>query len=425
MPYELSIALRYLRSGRRRTFISFISIMSVAGVTVGVATLIVVLAVMDGFKKEIEEKLIGIGAHITVYGFGGGGIEDYPKLMAQIEESPHVVSSAPVLVSEGMVRFRGGRAEAVGLFGIDPYREARVSGLEGMIKLRPPEADGEGGGRSLERMLNLTLSDGSRRDGIILGSVLASNVGVSLGDEVVAASLRSPIPSKGSAPRVGRFRVGGIFESGYYEHDAKVAYISMEAATKLTGLKGATWIQVKVDDIYRTKMVSGDLYKRLGFSYWARSWQDMNRNLFSAIRLQRAVMFVILTFIIVVAAFGIATTLIMMVMEKTADIGILKSMGATSSSIRRIFLWEGLTISISGVCLGCVVGYVLSKLLGTYRLINIPGDIYNLNTLPVAVVPLDYLVISSVALVICIVASVYPSHQASRLDPIAAIKEKY
>jgi len=422
MPYELSIALRYLRSGRR-AFISFISVMSVAGVAVGVATLIVVLSVMDGFEREIEEKLIGIGAHITVYGFGGGGIEDYPKLMDEIEKNPHVVSSAPVLVSEGMIRVRGGRAEAVGLFGIDPYREAKVSGLEGMIKVRPPEVDRAGDGRSLERMLTYTLPDGSRRDGIILGSVLASNVGVSLGDEVVAASLRSITPSKGSAPRVGRFRVGGIFESGYYEQDAKVAYISMEAATKLTGLKGATWIQVKVDDIYRTKMVSGDLYKRLGFSYWARSWQDMNRNLFSAIRLQRAVMFVILTFIIVVAAFGIATTLIMMVMEKTADIGILKSMGATSSSIRRIFLWEGLAISISGVCLGCIVGYILSKLLDTYRFINIPGDIYNLNTLPVAVVPFDYLIISSVALIICVGASVYPSYQASRLDPIVAIKK--
>ena len=423
LPYELTIALRYLRSRRRRTFISFISAVSMAGVGVGVATLIVVLAVMDGFQKEIERKLIGIGAHIAIYGFGSGGIEDYPGLMAEIEKDPQVVSSAPVLMAEGMVKAKGGRTEAAGLFGIDPNLQAEVSDLGGMIKGRAP---GVGDREGLAAMLTYVRPDGRRGDGIILGSVLASNLAVSLGDEVIAGSLRSVVrSSRGSTPRAVRFKVMGLFESGYYEHDAKVAYISMEAAAKLTGVVGATWIQVRVDDVYQAKAVATSLYRRLDFSYWARSWQEMNRNLFSAIRLQRVVLFIILTFIIVVAAFGITTTLIMMVMEKTSDIGILKSMGATPSSIRRIFLWEGLAISIAGVGLGCTIGFILSKLLDAYKFINIPGDIYNLNTLPVAIVLGDYLIISLVAFIICIAASVYPSYRAARLDPVVAIKEKY
>ena len=260
-------------------------------------------------------------------------------------------------------------------------------------------------------------------EGIVIGKDLARNLAVFLGDTIDVVSPFGRVTPTGTAPKVEKFRVVGIFDTGMYEYDANLALISIPAAQRFFSMgEMVTGIEIKVDDIYLADSVADKIHKMLGFPYWTRDWMEMNKNLFSALKLEKFGMFVILTLIIVVAAFNIIGTLIMMVMEKGRDIAILKSMGATEGSIMKIFMMEGLIIGVAGTIIGCIGGYTLCELLDTYHFIKLPSDVYQLDTLPVKMNPLDFLYISLSAVVISFLATLYPSWNASRLDPVEALR---
>ena len=415
MSFEFFVGLRYLRAKRKQAFISVITFISIAGVTLGVMAMMVVLAVMTGFGKDIRSKILGANAHIRIMS-RGGSLDQYQEAMAKIQEVDGVEASAPFILTQVMLR-HGSQASGAVLRGIDPSRAGRVVDLEKSViegdlqALTGPDTTEEDGEGTLPNM--------------IIGKELARMLGVYPGDQVYVVS-----PFGGSLTPIGRriphmrkFRVVGLFDSGMYDYDASFVYVSIEAAQQLLKLgQSVHGIEVKVDDIYRVKEISDAILSRLGDAYWAQDWMQMNKNFFSALKLEKAVMFIILVLIVLVAAFNIISTLIMMVMEKNKDIAILKSMGASSKSIMKIFMLDGLVIGITGTVLGITGGSVLCFLLKRYQFVKLPSDVYYISTLPVRVQALDVVLIALSAIAISFLATLYPSYQASRLDPAAAIR---
>lgn len=412
MSYELFIGLRYLKAKRKQTFVSLITLISIAGVTVGVTALIVVLAVMNGFKEDLRDKILGVTSHVVVSRFDGN-IPEYSKVRARVEKVSGVVAATPFIYTQAMIKSRQAISGAV-LRGIEPETAAKVINLPKNMRtgsLKELAAEEKSGGRRAT-------------PGIILGNELARNLGVSRGEPLTVISPLGRLTPLGQVPRSQTFRVAGIFDSGMYEYDSTIAYVSLGAAQRFLGIGNrATGIEVRVEDIYEADRVARDIGKALGgYPYWSRDWMRMNKNLFSALKLEKIVMFIILTLIILVAAFNIIGTLIMVVMEKTRDIAILKSMGATRRSIMKIFMIEGAIIGLVGTLLGLLGGYTLCKLLATYQFIELPRDVYYISTLPVRMDPLDVTLIALAAIIISLVATVYPAWQASRLDPVEAIR---
>ncbi len=412
MSYELFIGLRYLKAKRKQTFVSLITIISIAGVMVGVTALIVVLAVMNGFKEDLREKILGVTSHVVISRFDGS-ISKYRKVAAEVEAVAGVTAAAPFIYAQVMTSSRRAVSGAV-LRGIEPETAAKV------ISLPKNLSDG-----SLEELGAENQSGGGGgAPGVILGNELARNLGVVRGEPVTVISPSGRLTPLGQVPRSQTLRVVGIFESGMYEYDSTLAYVSLWTAQRFLGIGDrVTGIEIQVDDIYEADRVAEAVCGALGgYPYWCRDWMRMNKNLFSALKLEKIVMFIILTLIILVAAFNIIGTLIMVVMEKTRDIAILKSMGATRRSIMKIFMIEGLVIGLVGTLLGLLGGYLLCKLLATYQFIELPRDVYYISTLPVKMEPLDVTLIALAAIVISLVATVYPAWQASRLDPAEAIR---
>jgi len=412
MSYELFIGLRYLKAKRKQTFVSLITLISIAGVTVGVTALIVVLAVMNGFKEDLREKILGVTSHVVVSRFDGN-IPKYQKLRAKVEVVSGVAASTPFIFTQAMINSRQAISGAV-LRGIEPETASKVINLPKNMR-----------SGSLEELAVEEKSGEPRATpGIILGNELARNLGVSRGEPVTVISPLGRLTPLGRVPRSQTFRVAGIFDSGMYEYDSTIAYVSIWAAQRFLGIGDrVTGIEVRVDDIYKADQVARDIGKALGgYPYWSRDWMRMNKNLFSALKLEKIVMFIILTLIILVAAFNIIGTLIMVVIEKTRDIAILKSMGATRRSIMKIFMIEGAIIGLVGTLSGLLGGYTLCKLLATYQFIELPPDVYYISTLPVRMDPLDVTLIALAAIIISLVATVYPAWQASRLDPAEAIR---
>lgn len=412
MSYELFIGLRYLKAKRKQTFISLITLISVAGVMVGVTALIVVIAVMNGFKEDLRDKILGVTSHVVTSRFDGN-ISEYQEVRAKVEKVPGVSAATPFIFTQVMVSSRKAISGAV-LRGIEPKTASKVINLPKNLRVGSlEELEAENGP---ERMRSAP--------GIILGNELARNIGASRGDPVTVISPLGRLTPLGRVPRSQTFRVAGIFDSGMYEYDSTIAYVSLWAAQRFLGIGDrVTGIEVRVDEIYEADRVARAIDKALdGYPYWSRDWMRMNKNLFSALKLEKIVMFIILTLIILVAAFNIVGTLIMVVIEKTRDIAILKSMGATRRSIMKIFMIEGAVIGLVGTLLGLLGGYTLCKLLATYKFIELPSDVYYISTLPVQMNPLDVAVIALAAIVITLAASVYPAWQASRFDPAEAIR---
>jgi len=412
MSYELFIGLRYLKAKRKQTFISLITFISIGGVMVGVTALIVVLAVMNGFKEDLRDKILGVTAHVVISRFDGP-MAEYQGVMAQVEKIPGVTAATPFTYGEVLISSGQAVSGAV-LRGFDPETAGKVISLARNLR-----------GADLEELSRREEQpDQQGLPPIILGSELAKNLGVARGDALTVVSPLGRLTPLGQVPRSQVFRVAGIFESGMYEYDSKLAYVPLATAQSFFGLGDkVTGIELRVDDIYQADRVAWNAGKLLGgFPFWSRDWMSMNRNLFSALKLEKIVMFIILTLIILVAAFNIISTLIMVVMEKTRDIAILKSMGATNRSIMAIFMIEGLIIGLVGTVLGLVGGFGLCKLLATYQFVQLPRDVYYISTLPVKIDALDVTLTALAAIVISLVATLYPAWQASRLEPAEAIR---
>ena len=403
MAFEFFIGSRYLRAKRKQVFISLITLLSVAGVTVGVMALIVVIAVMTGFEADLKNRILGVESHLVV--LRHGPFRDYPQVLDRVRQTQGVAAATPFVYSQVMLRTASGASGAV-LRGIDPDSAGRV------IRNIEPEV-----------LAAMGRSTDDAAPAIVLGKELARSLGVIRGDSLYVISPRGFLSPTGHVPAMKRFTVAGVFASGMYEYDGSLAYVPLSAAQRLLRLDGAvTGIEIRLDDIYSADRIGKAISDQLGFPYWTRDWMQMNRNLFSALKLEKTVMFIILVLIVLVAAFNIASTLIMMVMEKTKDIAIMKAMGATNRSIRRIFVFNGMIIGAVGTVLGVCLGFLACFLLDRYKFIELPGDVYYITTLPVRLETLDVVLIAAAALVICFLATLYPARQASRMDPVEAIR---
>jgi len=409
MGFEFFIGRRYLRARRTQAFISLISILSTAGVTVGVMALIVVIAVMAGAQSEFRSRILGVDAHAILMRYGGE-IEDYRGLMDQVAREEGVVSARPFIYTQSMLRSAAGASGAV-LKGIDPpsATEAAIDGMgEAFQKLYrdAPQQPAAGQGAP-----------------IVIGKELGRKLSVVEGDTVYMISFRGMVSPIGHVPSMKRFRVVGFFASGMYQFDEAYAFVRLADAQRILKLGDkVSGIEIRVNDIYKADQVAERIKQKLGFPYWTKDWMQMNANLFFALKLEKTAMFVILTLIVLVAAFNIASTLIMMVMKKTKDIAILKAMGATDSSIMRIFVIKGMVIGGVGTLLGVLLGIAICFLLKHYPFIELPGNIYYFTTLPVQLQTVDVLTIALAALGICFLATLYPARQAARLNPVDAIR---
>jgi lipoprotein-releasing system permease protein len=414
MKYEWFIGLRYLKAKRKQTFISIITVISIVGVMVGVMTLIVVLAVMSGFEKTLKEKILGTQAHLVLLKASQEGMDHYEEVAKKVQEVKGVVFAAPFIFSQVMLSSES-NVSGVVIKGIDPDRVGRVTELAHNMKAgRLQDLKGE-----------------SDSPGIILGVELAKHLGLSLNDAIQVVSPLGTVTPMGMMPKMKRFRVVGIFYSGMYEYDNTMAYVSLESAQKFFSMGArVTGIEIKTNDLYKVKEIGKEIRQKMGFPFWTKDWMEMNRNLFSALKLEKIAMFIILVLIVLVAAFNIISTLIMVVMEKHKDIAILKSMGAPSKGILKIFIIEGGVIGVVGTIFGTILGlgaaFNLEKITGhvenLFGFKILSSDVYYIDKLPSQVNPMDVGLIVMTAILISLLATLYPAWRASKLDPAEALR---
>lgn len=418
MPFELLIGLRYLKAKRKSTFISIITFISTAGVALGVMALIIVLAVMTGFEEDLKEKILGTNAHVVVVR-NGAPMEDYRGVMETLKGFKGVVAATPFIYNQVMLS-SGKNVSGVVLRGIDPATDRQVTRLsksvvEGSIDLLEPR-----------------MNEGSdAAPGLLIGKELARHLHLSVGDKVNVISPLGNITPLGMVPRMKPFRVVGVFNTGMFEYDSTLAYVSLGQAQSFFDLGDTvTGVQLKVADVYHTGDLARSINQALGGDLYARDWMQMNKNILFALKTEKVVMFIILTLIVLVAAFGIASTLFMVVMEKNRDIAILKSMGASGTSIMKIFVLEGLVIGVIGTVLGVVSGLLvafnLEPIISLIQKVTgqnfFSKDIYYLDHFPSQVVPSDVVLISVTAVLISFLATLYPAWQASRMLPAEALR---
>jgi lipoprotein-releasing system permease protein len=414
MKYELFIGLRYLRARRREGFISLITVISVLGVMIGVMTLNVVMAVMTGFEETLRDRLLGINAHVALVK-SGDQLRDYEKLVEQVRQVNGVVAASPSIYGQVMLT-SGPRVSGVVVRGVDPDRVNQVVDIERYIKegnlqnLKQPQPVQTGGRTVL-------------LPGVIIGIRLANQLGVFPGSPVqVVSPLGSPT-AIGVIPKVRRFVVVGIFDSGMSEIDSTLIYMNLAEAQKFFELGDAvTNIEIRVQDVYRAQNVAQDIQRRVGFPYLTEDWSRLWPNLFSALKLEKTVYFLVLLLMVLIGAFNIISTLIMVVMEKRKDIAILQSMGATRESIRRIFLIKGCVIGVVGTLLGVLLGLAISFLIQEYRFIELPKDVFLISTVPVRIYMSNFSLVALASLLVCLIASIYPARQAAKLDPVEIIR---
>ena len=374
---------------------------------IGVTALDFILSMMNGFEKEVRSRIIGTTAHVSVFSTYNEGIQNYEELIPGIKEVKHVENVAPYIYYKAAIASKTG-SDGIVVRGIDPEKERLVTDLERNLKV---------GSLYLER-------EGDELPGILLGATLADRLGVELGDRVVLFSLKEGSLTTGwSQPKASKLKVSGIFETGMYEYDASLAYISLSNAQKLFNLgTKVTGLHVKLDNLYRADKVAKELEEKLGYHYYALDWMHMHKNLFSWMALEKYAMFIVLSLIVAVAAFNIISTLIMVVIEKRKDIGILKSMGSTNASVMKIFMFEGLVVGAVGIILGSAFGYLLCWIQRSFNIISLPPEIYFISTLPVEMRPLDFILVASAAMILTFLATVYPARRAAQLSPVEAIR---
>jgi lipoprotein-releasing system permease protein len=410
MSFEIYIGGRYLRAKQKQAFVSLITILSIAGVMVGVMALIVVIAVMTGFDADLKSRILGGQSEIMLMRHRGE-FNNYREIVTALEKTKGVVAATPFIVTQGMLRSRSGATGAV-IRGIDPSTAGRV--MKTLEHLSLPDSSGEKpAGQSRPQA-----------PGIVLGKELARNLGVVEGDLIYLMSPQGMLSPIGHLPAMKQFKITGFFQSGMYEYDQTFAFINLKDAQKMLRMgDSVSGIDIRVTDIYKAREIADRITSKLGFPYWARDWMQMNQNLFRALKMERWVMAIILILIVLVAAFNIASSLIMLVMGKRRDIAILKAMGATNKSIRKIFVFNGMVIGGIGTVLGLCLGLLLCTLLKHYDIYELTGDIYYFTTtLPVKIEIPWVLGIVTAAMVICFLATLYPARQAAKLDPVEAIR---
>ena len=405
IPFELHVALRYLLAKRKQAFISVISLISTLGVTVGVMALVIALAVMTGLQQELRDRILGSNPHIFVFKIGGLG--DYRAEADRLRQIPHVVGAAPAILGKALVTAAGDEA-FINLKGIDPAIEPSVTDISGAMRTGTLAA--------------LESSAADRLDAIVLGTDLAKQLGVAVGDSVSVLTPEGTLSPMGLIPHARRLRVAGTFNLGVYEIDSQTGFVSLDVAKRLLDKENVDAIQLRLDDIYLAPEISDDITTRFGKDYVAQDWADMNRSLFAALTLEKMAISLTIGLIVMIAALNIVASLILLVMEKHRDIAILKTMGASARSITVVFMMQGLIIGLIGTSVGASAGYATATLLDRYHVIKIPADVYQVSHLPFTVLTRDFAMVVVAAIVICFLATIYPSRQAARLDPAQALR---
>lgn len=445
MRFELFIATRYLRAKRRQAFIGIITGISIVGVAAGVASLIVALAINNGFRQDLQERLIGSTSHVSLLRIADDGIKDWPALLDRLSKEPHVVAAAPAIFEQVLIS-RGPRARGAVLKGMIPADERRIGDLLSSIKEGsaapldepPPIADQESAGRGALANTKPENSSGSpdspdslsgvharvaAMPPIILGQDMADNLGATVGSVVLVTSPQGELTPFGMVPKYSRFRVVGIFNSGFFDYDSSWAFTRLSDAQRLFGLGDLiSVIEFKVDDIYKADEVSRELEGAAGNGFMATNWMEQNKALFHALRLERLVTFITIGLIVFVAALNILISLIMMVMEKTRDIAVLMSMGTRRSQVRNIFIAQGVLIGVIGTVIGLLLGYGISYAGGHYHMISLSPEVYSIDYVPFAPRLMDGVLVAVVAIGVSFVATLYPSWSAGRTLPAEALR---
>jgi lipoprotein-releasing system permease protein len=402
--FELFVALRYLLARRKQAFISLISLISVLGVAVGVMALLIALALMTGLQGELRDRIIGSAAH--VYVFKVGGVQDVQAEIDKMLKLPRVQGAAPAVLGKAMITSEKNQG-FIDVKGIDPELEATVTHLRSAMR--------KGSADELRRP-----DDGV--PGILIGSDLASQLEVGVGDRVQLMSPHGVVTPFGPVFRPHTFEVVGIFSLGLFQFDSEYGFITIDVARRIFGEEQMTFLQLRVDDMFKSGEVVDAIVERLGAAYNPQEWSDMNKSLFSALWLEKMAISITIGLIVMVAALNIVASLILLVMEKSRDIAILKTMGSPARSIRRIFMLQGLIIGLVGTAAGAIAGYALIFILDRYKLISVPVDVYQISHVPFKLEALDFTVVIASAILICFVATIYPSRQAARLDPAQALR---
>ena len=422
MRFEFFVAARYLRAKRRQAVISVITLISIVGVTAGVASLVIALAINAGFREDLQNQLLGSQSHINLEKVKNDGIYNWPELMSRLEKQPHVTGAAPTLY-EYVLATRGSRAGAALLKGVIPQYENRVSELLKTVKIGSAQALNPLPPRPPCDPKDESCSTLPPIPPVVLGKDLAESIGATVGSVVTMISPQGELTPFGTVPKYERFQVVGIFRSGFYNYDNMWAFIRLQDAQRLYALGDVvSAIEFKIDDLYKANQVADELQKVAGPEYMAKSWMEQNQALFRALSLERLVTFLTIGLIVFVAALNILIALIMMVMEKTKDIAVLMSMGARRRQVRGIFIFQGVLIGVIGTILGLIVGYGLAIAGAKYHFIALNPEVYSINYVPFAPRLLDGVLVAAVALVISFVATLYPSWSAARVLPAEALR---
>ncbi len=403
MSYEFFIARRYLTAKRKQAFISVITFISVLGITIGVAALIIAIALITGFQADVQDKILGATSHLMIQDVHADGLRDYENLMARIKQAPGIRSVSPIALSYTLIN------------GPLKKQPAMLKGMD--LKLETAQSPW------LRTLVSGAIPPETGRDGILLGQDLALVLGVSVGDAVTVITSNMTLSPLGLLPKQKKFVVSGIFATGLYEFDSSTAIVALPVAQKFFGLEGrVTYLQVMIDDIFDAARLKERLKSVLPPLAYVTTWMELNKSLFSALKLEKNIIFLTIALIVIVAALNVIATLILMVMEKTRDIGILLAMGATSKSIRKIFFLQGSLIGVIGTGCGTALGLAWCGLANVFKLVKVPVDIYQISFVPFRIGLVDILLIVGVSLAISLVSTLFPSRRAAKVDPVVALK---
>jgi lipoprotein-releasing system permease protein len=414
MRFELFVAARYLRARRRQAVVGLITVISVVGVAAGVAALIIALAITNGMRRDLQQRLVGSTAHVQLMRTAGDGIRDWRPLMARLAAVPHVTAVAPGLYGQVLIS-RGARSGGALIKGILPEDERRVGNLL--------QAVNEGSAAELAPDTSSAAPESELAPPLVIGHELALTLGAEVGDTLLVTSPQGELTPLGLVPRYQRFRVVGIFSSGFYQYDDGYAFMRLTDAQRLFSEPDlVSVISFKIDDLYKAEQVGKAIEAEAGAGFETTNWMEQNRELFRAMKLEQDVTFIVLALIVVVAALNILIALTMMVMEKTRDIAVMMSFGVTAEQVRKIFLLQGLLISAVGTTLGLVLGYVASMVGSHYRFIHLDASVYSIDYLPFAPRLVDALVVAGVSLGMSLLATIYPSSSAASVLPAEALR---